>query len=63
MENKDIYRAAKLYIDQYGNDAVLHASMKADAMLDAGDLDGCAVWKGIVRAIEAIQGTEGGTRN
>ena len=29
--------------------------MKADAMLDEGDLDGQRVWKAIVRAIEELQ--------
>ena len=29
--------------------------MKADAMLDKGDIDGQRVWKAIVKAIEDIQ--------
>ncbi len=33
--------------------------MRADAMLEAGGLDGYAVWKLILRAIEELQGTEG----
>ena len=32
--------------------------MRADAMLEAGDLDGLAVWKRIVRAIEELQDRE-----
>ncbi len=31
--------------------------MKADAMLEAGDLDGYAVWRRILRAVEELQGT------
>jgi len=31
--------------------------MRADAMLEAGDLDGYAVFKRILRAIESLQGT------
>ena len=31
--------------------------MRADAMLEAGDLDGYAVFKRILRAIENLQGT------
>ncbi len=42
---------------QHSEDAPIHAAMKADAMLEKGDLDGCAVWKWIVRAVEEIQGT------
>ena len=34
--------------------------MRADAMLEAGDLDGYAVWKRILRAVEELQGTEPG---
>ena len=32
--------------------------MRADAMLDKEDLDGYAVWKRIVRAVEELQGTD-----
>ncbi len=32
--------------------------MRADAMLDKGDLDGQAVWKRVVRAIEELQNRE-----
>ncbi len=31
--------------------------MRADAMLEAGDLDGLAVWKRILKAVEELQGT------
>ena len=30
--------------------------MRADAMLDKGDLDGYAVWKRILQAVEELQG-------
>ena len=36
----DIFRSAKLLIDQCGQDALLEAALKADELLDAGDLDG-----------------------
>ncbi len=32
-------------------------AMRADAMLDKGDLDGYAVWKRILRAVAELQGT------
>ncbi len=32
--------------------------MRAGAMLEAGDLDGYAVWKRILRAVEELQGSE-----
>ena len=63
MEDIDIYRSAKLYIDQYGVEASVHAAMKADAMLERGDLEGFNVWMRIGRAIENMQANEGGTRH
>ncbi len=53
----DIYRGAGVIIKQYGQDAPIHAATRADAMLEAGDLDGYAVWTRILRAVEELQGT------
>jgi hypothetical protein len=36
----DIFRAANLLIERYGEDASIHAAMSADAMMAKGDLDG-----------------------
>jgi len=47
----DIYRAANLLVKQHGPDAPIHAAMRADAMLEKGDLDGYAVWKRILWAV------------
>ncbi len=32
----DIYRSANLLVKQHGEDAPIHAAMRADAMLEAG---------------------------
>ncbi len=53
----DIYRSAQLLVKQHGEDAPIHAAMRADAMLEAGDLDGLATWKRILRAVEELRGT------
>ena len=53
----DIYRAAKLLIDQDGNTASIEAAMRADAMLDKGDLDGKAVWMQVLEAVKELQST------
>ncbi len=58
----DIYRSANLLVKQYGQDAPVHAARRADAMLEKGDLDGYAVWKRILRAVEELQGTMPGAR-
>ncbi len=36
----DIYRSAKLLIDQHGEDAGLETAMRAHAMLEKGDMEG-----------------------
>ncbi len=54
----DIYRSANLLIKRHGEDAPIHAAMRADAMLEKGDLEGYAVWKRILRAVEELQGVE-----
>jgi len=56
--NRLFVRAAKLYIDQHGDQAALQAAMQADALLDVGDLDGAATWRKIIKAIEVMQATE-----
>ncbi len=53
----DIYRSAQVLVKRHGQDAPIHAAMRADAMLDKGALDGYAVWKRILRAVEELQGT------
>ncbi len=48
------YRSAKLLIDQHGEDAPIFAAMQADKCLEGGDLDGKAVWMGVIRAIKEL---------
>ncbi len=54
MKDLDIYRSANLLVKQHGEDAPIHAAMRADAMLDKGDLDGYAVWKRILAAVKEL---------
>ncbi len=51
----DIYRSAKLLVDQHGEDAPIFAPQQADRCLEAGDLDGEAAWMRVIRAIEELQ--------
>ena len=39
----DIYRSAKLLIDQHGQNAARHAAKRANALLEPGDMKGCRV--------------------
>ena len=54
----DIYRSAKLLIDQHGEDASTFATMQADKRAGAGDVEGRAVWVRMIRAIEELLNTE-----
>ncbi len=54
----DIYRSANLLVKQHGEDAPIEAAMKADAMLERGDLDDAAVWRRIVRAARELLSKE-----
>ncbi len=53
----DTYSAASVIIKQYGEKARLHATKRATALLKAGDLNGYAAFKRILRVIEELQGT------
>ncbi len=59
----DIFRSANILVKQHGEDAPIHAAMRADAMLEAGDLDGYAAWKRILRAVEELRRVERTQRN
>ena len=54
----DIYRAANLLIERYGEDAPIHVAMSADKMMAKGDLDGFAVWKLVMKAVDELEGKE-----
>ncbi len=54
----DVFRSAQAFIKQHGQGAPIHAAMKADELLEAGDLNGAAVWKRIVKAVEELLSKE-----
>ena len=56
----DMYRSAKLLVGRHGEDAPIHAAMRADELMDTGDMDGRAVWLRIKAAVEAMLRTEAG---
>ena len=56
--NIDIYQTANELIKQHGDDAPIHAAMRADELLDAGDMDGQAVLRQILAAIEEMLSEE-----
>ena len=58
LTDPDIYRSARALINQHGEDAPIHAAMRADELLKAGDMDGVAVWKRLLRALDELQSRE-----
>ncbi len=56
----DIYRAAAVLIKRYGEDAPIQAAMRADKLLDEGDMEGSALWRQILAAIEELLRQEPG---
>ncbi len=54
----DIYRSANLLVRLHGQDAPIQAAMRAGELLDKGDLDGYAVWKRLVKAVEELLSKE-----
>jgi hypothetical protein len=51
----DLWRAANVMIQSYGDGAVIEAAMRADEFLDQGNLDGQRLWVRIMRTIEELQ--------
>lgn len=55
IADRDIAATAKLVRDEYGETAWLYAAQRAEELLDLGDVDGRAVWKRILAAVEQLQ--------
>ena len=54
----DIIRSAAVLMRRHGEDASIEAAMRADALLEQGDMDGRAVWLRIIAAIKELEATE-----
>ncbi len=54
----DTYRAAQLLIKRHGDDAPIEAAMRVDELMEAGDMEGRAVWLRIVKAIAELLSEE-----
>ena len=51
-------RSAKRLVDLYGDDATIHAAMRADELLAQGDLDGAGTWRRVLDAVKELERTE-----
>jgi hypothetical protein len=52
---RHIWACANTLMKQYGDDAWFHASVRADKLLAANDLDGHKMFKAILVRIEELQ--------
>jgi hypothetical protein len=55
IEDLDIWGAAMLLIDESGEDALVRAVRRVDALLEAGDIDGAEIWRRVAAAIEELR--------
>jgi hypothetical protein len=55
LEEIDVWRTAHVLIKQHGIDASWVAAQRAEALLDAGDREGCAVFIKVWKAIKFLQ--------
>ena len=58
---RDIWTIAGLMLQEFGNQAVLEASVRADRALSESDFVNEGLWRRVIRAISDLTETEGGT--
>ncbi len=58
VDDLDIYRSANELIKQHGDEALVHAAMRADQLAADGDMEGRSVWLRIVKAIAELLSEE-----
>ena len=54
VSDLDIYRTAAIVVKEHGDDAATHAAMRADELMEAGDMDGRAVWLRVLAAVKEL---------
>ncbi len=55
---KNICLSASRFIAKHGDQAALQAVVQSHALFAAGDMQGAAVWRTMINAIEVMQATE-----
>jgi hypothetical protein len=53
-DDPDIFRAAKMLIDQHGGATPIRVVERAEQLADKGDMYGSAIWRRILEAIEEL---------
>ena len=54
VSRMDIWRSAKLLVDQHGADAPIRAAQRVDELLAEGDVEGRSVWLRILEAAKQL---------
>ena len=52
LSDRELWACAQKVLDMHGTDAELHAALRADELLESGDIDGQRVWLTILARIE-----------
>ena len=55
ISDPEIWRAAQLIIKLHREDALLVAAQRFVEFVDADDVCGAAVWKGVMQAVDELQ--------
>ncbi len=58
VSDLDTWRTAKPYVVQYGDEAATRAAMRADELMEAGDMEGRAVWLRVLAAVKNLMTME-----
>jgi hypothetical protein len=61
MNEIEIWRTAKLLVDQHGKYALLEAGKRVEALFTKGDRAGCGAWRRIAAAVRWLQDDASGT--
>lgn len=55
ISDREIWTCAIEQICQHGDDAAVQTAMRADELLERGDIDGARAWQLIVRRINQLE--------
>jgi hypothetical protein len=55
ISDPEIFRAARLLIDQHGEEALLRATVRADDLLEGGNMKGSTARRRILGAVEELR--------
>jgi len=58
ISESEIWRAAMVIVNRYGDDAMFEAAVNAEERLDAGDWEAALTWHRILEAVGRLQATE-----